>query len=210
MSGDPDTPPPPETDSKTAAPTFPDAPESPSPETADTHDRTVFAPRVDAPAPADASPVETAPPEGDAAMEATRWIPSAAMTAPPTPAAPPAPRAASPATSVGPGVVLNNIYEAKRFLARGGMGEVYEGFNVNTDERVAIKVMLPSLAADPNVQAMFRKEARTLTRLHHPAVVQYRVLAQEPHLNVFYIVTEFIDGAALSICWLSSIPAPMT
>ena len=106
--------------------------------------------------------------------------------------------AAAKAGRVEVGAVLNNIFQVTRFLARGGMGEVFEGVNVNTEERVAIKVMLPALAADPNVQAMFRKEARTLTRLHHPAVVQYRVLAQEPQLGVFYIVTEFIDGAALS------------
>ena len=36
---------------------------------------------------------------------------------------------------------------------------------------------------------MFRREARTLTRLAHPALVQYRVLAQEPQLGVLYIVT---------------------
>jgi serine/threonine-protein kinase len=96
------------------------------------------------------------------------------------------------------GDILNHIFEVKRFIARGGMGEVFEGINVNSDERVAIKVMLPALAADPNVQAMFRKEARTLTRLSHPALVQYRVLAQEPQLGVFYIVTEFIDGRNLS------------
>lgn len=95
------------------------------------------------------------------------------------------------------GSVLNHIYEVRRFLARGGMGEVYEGVNVNTDERVAIKVILPHLAADPNVQAMFRKEARTLTRLSHPALVQYRVLAIEPTLGVLYIVTEFVDGVGL-------------
>ncbi len=99
---------------------------------------------------------------------------------------------------VAVGAVLNHIYEVKRFIARGGMGEVYEGANVNSDERVAIKVMLPHLAADPKVQAMFRKEARTLTRLQHPALVQYRVLAQEPGLGVFYIVTEYIDGAPLA------------
>jgi serine/threonine-protein kinase len=96
------------------------------------------------------------------------------------------------------GDVLNHIFEVKRFIARGGMGEVFEGINVNSDERVAIKVMLPSLAADANVLAMFRKEARTLTRLSHPALVQYRVLAQEPQLGVFYIVTEYVDGANLS------------
>ncbi len=96
------------------------------------------------------------------------------------------------------GTLLNNIYEVRRFLARGGMGEVYEGVNVNTDERVAIKVMLPHLAADPKVQAMFRKEARILTELAHPALVRYRVLAHEPDLELFYIVTEFIDGRSLS------------
>ena len=96
------------------------------------------------------------------------------------------------------GTLLNNIYEVRRFLARGGMGEVYEGVNVNTDERVAIKVMLPHLAADPKVQAMFRKEARILTELAHPALVRYRVLAHEPHLELFYIVTEFIDGKSLA------------
>jgi serine/threonine-protein kinase len=104
--------------------------------------------------------------------------------------------------AVGPGrvsigSVLNHIYEVRRFIARGGMGEVYEGINVNTDERVAIKVVLPHLAADPNVQAMFRKEARTLTRLSHPALVQYRVLANEPVLGVLYIVTDYLDGVGL-------------
>lgn len=102
------------------------------------------------------------------------------------------------ARNVQVGDVLNHIFEVKRFIARGGMGEVFEGANVNSDERVAIKVMLPSLAADPNVQAMFRKEARTLTKLSHPALVQYRVLAQEPQLGVFYIVTEYVDGQNLS------------
>ena len=132
---------------------------------------------------------------------------------PATPAAPPpaaVPGSTPPATSFAPmaprvdgnriqvGDVLNHIFEVKRFIARGGMGEVFEGANVNSDERVAIKVMLPALAADPNVVAMFRKEARTLTRLSHPALVQYRVLAQEPQLGVLYIVTEFVDGRNLS------------
>ena len=102
------------------------------------------------------------------------------------------------AGSLPEGTLLNNIYQVRRFIARGGMGEVYEGFNVNTDERVAIKVMLAHLAAEPRVQAMFRKEARILTELAHPALVRYRVLAQEPALQLFYIVTEFIDGQSLS------------
>ncbi|QUD89080.1 serine/threonine-protein kinase [Phenylobacterium montanum] len=106
-------------------------------------------------------------------------------------------RRSEPQGRVTVGSVLNHIYQVRRFLAQGGMGEVYEGVNINTDERVAIKVILPHLAQDPKIDAMFRKEARTLTRLTHPALVQYRVLAQEPDLGVLYIVTEFVDGDGL-------------
>ncbi|WP_440979362.1 serine/threonine-protein kinase [Sphingomonas pseudosanguinis] len=109
-------------------------------------------------------------------------------------------RAATRGTGVAiqEGDVLNHMFAVRRFLARGGMGEVFEGANLVTDERVAIKVMLPALANDPNVVTLFRREAQTLTRLHHEAVVQYRVLAQEPELGVLYIVTEYIDGTSLS------------
>lgn len=145
-------------------------------------DRTIIRPSP-APAPAPAAPA-----------------PDRTVIAPQAGASPAPPPMAARADGVGiqVGDVLNHIFEVRRFIARGGMGEVFEGVNVNSDERVAIKVILPALANDPNVQAMFRKEARTLTRLSHPALVQYRVLAQEPQLNVFYIVTEFIDGSNLS------------
>jgi eukaryotic-like serine/threonine-protein kinase len=102
------------------------------------------------------------------------------------------------AVGIKVGDMLNHIFEVKRFLARGGMGEVFEGCNVHTEEKVAIKVMLPALAGDEKVIAMFRKEAKTLTKLHHQALVEYRVLAQEPNLHVLYIVTDFIEGTSLS------------
>jgi serine/threonine-protein kinase len=169
----------------------------------DQDDRTVFMPTGDFPTP---TPVPgqghdaTVPPQPPASDPGF-------VTSPPT-SQPPrestghfqttqfAPRTDGQGIQVGD--VLNHIFEVKRFIARGGMGEVFEGVNVNTDERVAIKVMLPSLAADPNVISMFRKEARTLTRLQHEALVQYRVLAQEPQLGVLYIVTEYVDGTNLA------------
>ncbi|MEG3088585.1 serine/threonine-protein kinase [Sphingomonas sp. PB4P5] len=127
------------------------------------------------------------------------------------PAAPVQPLPVSAAKGIKVGDILNHIFEVKRFIARGGMGEVFEGANAITEERVAIKVMLPSLAADPNVISLFRREAKTLTRLHHEAVVQYRVLAQEPQLGVLYIVTEYIDGTNLSdvLGTLSPTPAEL-
>jgi tRNA A-37 threonylcarbamoyl transferase component Bud32 len=111
-------------------------------------------------------------------------------------------------TAIKVGDVLNHMFAVTGFLARGGMGEVFVGANVITDERVAIKVMLPALAADPNVITLFRREAQTLTRLHHEAVVQYRVLAQEPELGVLYIVTEYIEGTSLSDVLATLRPSP--
>lgn len=129
--------------------------------------------------------------------------PPAAEAAPPEPAAPSAsgiaaaivPREAKRGIEIGD--VLNHIFEVKAFIGRGGMGEVFEGCNVNTDERVAIKVMLPAMAADEKIVALFRKEAKTLTKLQHEALVSYRVLAQEPEIGVLYIVTEFVEGVEL-------------
>ncbi|AHE57013.1 serine/threonine-protein kinase [Sphingomonas sanxanigenens] len=149
--------------------------------------------------------------------------PEAAAPPPPSPPPPPPPPPAAPVPpvdfqsdfqvrsdgrSIQVGDVLNHMFEVKRFIARGGMGEVFEGINVNSEERVAIKVMLPSLAADENVQAMFRKEARTLTRLQHESLVQYRTIAQEPQLGVLYIVTEYIDGTNLSDVLATQNPTP--
>ncbi len=166
------------------------------------HDPTVFMPLLPPSGAAAVEPgwgAEASPPASAAPPSSPVW--DAVMPEPAPYAAPPAFAAAAAPSNEGriaPGVVLNNIYEVRKFIARGGMGEVYEGINVQTDERVAIKVILSHLAMDPSVQAMFRKEARTLTRLSHPGLVQYRVLAQEPALGVLYIVTDFIDGGQLS------------
>ncbi|HTU11479.1 MAG TPA: serine/threonine-protein kinase [Allosphingosinicella sp.] len=177
-------------------------------------------PPVEAPPPPE--PVAEAPPAPVAdippAPEPAPPAPPEATTPPPAPEPAPAPAPTSAGTSaIAPrsdavgikvGDVLNHIFRVDRFLARGGMGEVFVGCNVNVDEKVAIKVMLPALAGDEKVVAMFRKEARTLTKLNHPALVQYRVLAQEPQLHVLYIVTDFIEGTNLSVAMGTLKPAP--
>jgi len=108
--------------------------------------------------------------------------------------------------SLVPGDVLNGIYRVDRFIARGGMGEVFEGINVESDERVAIKAIRSHLAQEDKIIAMFRKEARVLTQIAHPAIVQYRVLARDPMLDLYYIVTDFIDGEPLSTHLGGSLP----
>ncbi|WP_232496144.1 serine/threonine-protein kinase [Novosphingobium kaempferiae] len=153
-----------------------------------------------APAAEDEGTVFAASPAQDA-EEGTVFAappPAASVTQPaPTPPPPPVTRG-GPSASIAVGTVLNHMFEVKRFLARGGMGEVFEGVNIASNERVAIKTILPELAADPNVMAMFQKEAQALTQLSHPAVVRYRGFALEPTLGLYYIATGFIDGSNLS------------
>ena len=140
-------------------------------------------------------------------------IPPLAAIAGPAPAPAPYPAATQPPltmagtsnTGFAPGAgrikvgdVLNHMFEVTRFIARGGMGEVFEGRNIMSGERMAIKVILPALAADPKVAAMFRKEANALQSVQHEAVVRYVVQAREPQLGCEYIVTGFIEGLSLS------------
>lgn len=122
------------------------------------------------------------------------------------------PRESSPAIAaafgLSAGTILNGIYRIDRFLTRGGMGDVYLGSNVETEELVAIKVMLPRLAEDPKILSLFRSEARLLIRVAHPAVAQYRVFARDATLGVHYLVTDFIDGDALSARLHGEVPGP--
>lgn len=202
-------------------PEAPGAPATPEGE----EERTVFMPQGFTLPPAGAEPAPLPPePVPEAPAEPVAETPAEPAAPPPMPEvpAPEAPAAATggsggsqaafapraDAVSIKVGDVLNHIFKVNRFLARGGMGEVFEGCNINTDEKVAIKVMLPSLASDEKIIAMFRKEARTLTKLHHQALVQYRVLAQEPQLHVLYIVTDFIEGTNLSTSLGTLKPTP--
>ncbi|HUD29708.1 MAG TPA: serine/threonine-protein kinase [Novosphingobium sp.] len=146
------------------------------------------------------APVSPPGPPPAAVQDEEGTVFAAPSATPPTAPTPPpqAARSSGNAASIEVGTVLNHMFEVRRFLARGGMGEVFEGVNIASNERVAIKTILPELAADPNVMAMFQKEAQALTQLSHPAVVRYRGFALEPTLGLYYIATGFIDGSNLS------------
>ncbi len=53
-------------------------------------------------------------------------------------------------------------------LGEGGMGEVYRATDTKLNRQVAIKVLPPSLAADPDRLARFQREAEVLASLNHP------------------------------------------
>ena len=89
-------------------------------------------------------------------------------------------------------------YETLRPIASGGMATVYLGRTVGAgglERLVAIKIMHPHTAAEPEFVAMFLDEARLAARLRHPNVVPTIDLVEDP----LFLVMEFIDGPSLHL-----------
>lgn len=99
------------------------------------------------------------------------------------------------------GVLLGDRYRLGERVATGGMGAVWRGTDVLLEREVAVKVLLPSLVADPEFTARFRAEARMLAALRHPGVVPVHDVGQaalDDGSQVDYLVMEYVDGEPLS------------
>ena len=114
----------------------------------------------------------------------------------------------SAARSIRPGARLNNVYEIERLVAQGGMGEVYRGFNIQTGDPVAIKMIRPEFSNDPEILELFRREASILHSFTHDAIVRYFVFSVDPQLQRAYLAMEFVEGPSLKKR-LSSGPLPL-
>ena len=61
-------------------------------------------------------------------------------------------------------------FEIAALIGVGGIGEVYRATDTNLKRAVAIKVLPPSVSADPDRLARFQREAELLAALNHPNV----------------------------------------
>jgi len=83
-----------------------------------------------------------------------------------------------------------------KYLARGGMAEVYLGSHLSLDRQVAVKVLHSYIEEDPGLLARFQREAKVVAALRHPNIVQiFDFDATEGHP---YIVMEYLKGPTLS------------
>jgi eukaryotic-like serine/threonine-protein kinase len=88
------------------------------------------------------------------------------------------------------------LYEILSALGAGGMGEVYRATDTKLKRQVAIKILPPSLAADPDRLARFQREAEVLAALNHPHIAA--VYGLEDADGVKALVMELVDGDDLS------------
>jgi WD40 repeat protein len=92
------------------------------------------------------------------------------------------------------GKTLGN-YEIVDKLGEGGMGEVWRARDIRLGRSVALKVLPPKLANDPNRRQRFEAEARAVGQLNHPNIVAVYDVGQQDGLG--YLVSELVDGESL-------------
>ena len=98
------------------------------------------------------------------------------------------------------GEILDAKYRIDRQLGAGGMGNVYLATHLGTTRVVAVKVIAPRWAAEPQFLARFQREAQACGRLRHPNIVNVTDfgIAKAASGDMPYLVMEFLDGQTLS------------
>ncbi len=102
--------------------------------------------------------------------------------------------------------VLAGRYRLKRLIAKGGMAEVWEAFDDILGRPVAVKILLPHLAADESFRERFRREAIAAARLAHPNVVATFDTGTDD--GITFIVMELVDAPTLRQLLNESGPMP--
>jgi serine/threonine protein kinase len=82
--------------------------------------------------------------------------------------------------------------EIVRLLGQGGMGAVYLARQPELDRLVAVKILPPEVARDPDFMERFSREARALARLNHANVVTIFDFGVSDGL--YYFTMEYVDG----------------
>jgi serine/threonine protein kinase len=86
-------------------------------------------------------------------------------------------------------------YTIESVLGRGGMGAVYLAMHARLERRVALKVIAPDLADDPDFRARFLRESQLAASLDHPHVIP--IYDADEADGVLYIAMRYVDGPSL-------------
>src|SRR5262245_8444016 len=88
-------------------------------------------------------------------------------------------------------------YRFEAFLGRGGMSEVWRGYDTMLAREVALKVLREHVFGDGEFRARFEEEARHVSRLEHPSIVPVYDLGELPDGRPFFVM-KLIHGQTLA------------
>jgi predicted Ser/Thr protein kinase len=88
------------------------------------------------------------------------------------------------------------IYEIKSELGRGGMATVYLAYDPRFEREVALKVLPREMLHDPQFRVRFEREAKTIAKLEHSAIVPVYDVGEEDGQP--YFVMRYMTGGTLS------------
>jgi tetratricopeptide (TPR) repeat protein/tRNA A-37 threonylcarbamoyl transferase component Bud32 len=112
----------------------------------------------------------------------------------------PAKREEGPAFT--PGALLSGRYRIVRFIARGGMGEVFEVDDLELQERVALKTVRPEVARDETAIERFKREIQLARKVTHPNVCRIFDVSHHreegSHGAVIFLTMELLPGETLA------------
>ncbi|MDO5582121.1 MAG: protein kinase [Planctomycetia bacterium] len=90
-----------------------------------------------------------------------------------------------------------------RKIGQGGMGVVFEALQISLNRKAAVKLLAPSISADPARREDFEREAQVIAMLHHPNIVKIYSAGSCP--DCCFYAMELINGKELNQCEFSSI-----
>ena len=93
-------------------------------------------------------------------------------------------------------IIINDRYELHERIGRGGMADVFMARDLLLDRDVAVKILFPEHAVDPNFVERFRREAQSVAGLNHPNIVGVYDWGQTG--NTYFMAMEFVKGRTLA------------
>ena len=86
-------------------------------------------------------------------------------------------------------------YKIAELLGEGGMASVYRAIDTHLGRNVALKIILPEIAAEAAFRKRFEREVRVLSQLSHPNIVG--IIDYGEHDQTPYFVMEYLSGGSL-------------
>lgn len=105
---------------------------------------------------------------------------------------------------ISAGSIVSDRFKILRFIGQGGMGQVYEAFDLELRARIALKAIRHDIASDPQMLSRFRREVQLTRLITHPNVC--RTFDIERHLShvgaiesdITFLTMELLEGETLA------------